>query len=162
MEAKGEDRIKVFMRRVPQPVTIVATSYKGRLYGVTVSSFTSVSLNPPLILVCIHRESTSLNPIVSSGVFSVNLLKEGQSWVSDRFAGLHGVKDKFENVGYEIHKGLNVPILRDALAWMACKVWRVYNGGDHEIILGEVVDSAVNDGRPLVYWMRGYRRLALD
>lgn len=160
MSERGE-RIKLFMRRVPQPVTVVTTRYNDRLYGITVSSFTSVSLEPPLILVCIHKGSESHDPLLKSGTFAVNLLRENQSWLSDRFAGFHRVRDKFENVNYKLHDKHGVPLIDDVLAWIVCRLWRSYDGGDHTIIVGEVIDYWVSDGAPLVYWMRGYRSLKL-
>jgi len=92
-------------------------------------------------------------------MFSVNLLSKNDKEISERFAGKYG-NDKFSSIKYEIGKS-GVPILEDALAVIECSIWRTYDGGDHTIILGEVLNVRINkQDLPLVYYNRGYTTLA--
>jgi flavin reductase (DIM6/NTAB) family NADH-FMN oxidoreductase RutF len=155
-DGKLQAGLKEAMRLFPQGVTVVTTqSIKGPK-GITVSSFTSVSLNPPLVLVSIARESNLHNTFVSATSFAVNLLADDQRSVSDLFAGRVETKERFD--GVKFHLGTSgSPIIDRARAVIECSVWKVYDGGDHSLILGEVVGvSAMSNRRPLVYYAQQY------
>ena len=144
------------MRLFPQGVTVVTTQAREGMRGITVSSFTSVSLNPPLILVSIAKESDLHDVFVNAASFAVNFLAEDQKSVSDLFAGRVASKDKFSEM--KVHSGITGSLIIDrARAVVECKVWSVYEGGDHSIIVGEVVNAkGMSDRRPLVYHMQQY------
>ena len=139
-------------------VTIVTTSYDGVDYGLTVASFASLSLSPPLVLVCIAASSASHEPIAKSGAFGVSILASDQEAISTRFAARGG--DKF--AGLEIRRGtLGVPLIANALTTLECRVHQHVGGGDHSIYIGEVVDTQTREGAPLLYFRAGYRELRL-
>lgn len=119
----------------------------------TASSFTSVSLEPPLILVCIHQSAQLLPVLEKAGRFSVNLLAENHAHTSAHFAGQ-------PIAGYQPLSSEETPALQGALATLYCRTWAIYPGGTHRIVVGEVekVDLG-KESRPLLYWNREYRPL---
>ncbi len=125
--------------------------------GVTVNSFSSVSLDPPLILFSMARSLQSLARLEKLQFFTVNVLLEGQEELSNRFA--RGGADKFANlVLHEGHSG--APLLRPAHASFECAAYAHYDGGDHEIFVGRVVHfHAEGEGAPLIYYRGRYRSL---
>ncbi len=153
---------KTELRRVmghfPTGVTVVTTISKaGKLYGLTANSFTSVSLVPPLVLVCVDKRADCYPCFEQSKCYTVNFLADDQEDISRRFATT-GV-DKFEGVGYRI--GANqAPILTGALAYLECKVVAAYEGGDHTIYLGEIEQAETREAKPLLFYRGGYRSLA--
>jgi flavin reductase (DIM6/NTAB) family NADH-FMN oxidoreductase RutF len=153
---------KTELRRVmghfPTGVTVVTTISKaGKLYGLTANSFTSVSLVPPLLLVCVDKRAESYPCFEESKCFTVNFLAEDQEDLSRRFATT-GV-DKFEGVGYRM--GANqAPILTGVLAYLECKVVGAYEGGDHTIYVGEIEQAETREAKPLLFYRGGYRSLA--
>ncbi|HYU23773.1 MAG TPA: flavin reductase family protein [Thermoanaerobaculia bacterium] len=139
-------------------VTIVTTEHGGTDYGLTVASFASLSLSPPLVLVCISKSSSSHEPIVESGKFGVSILGSDQESVSGRFASRGG--DKF--AGLDVRRGtLGVPLVGNALATLECRVRDQVVGGDHSIFIGEVVDTQTREGAPLLYFRAAYREMRL-
>ena len=139
-------------------VTIVTTEHEGTDYGLTVASFASLSLSPPLVLVCISKSSSSHAPIVESGKFGVSILASDQEAVSGRFAARGG--DKF--AGLDVRRGtLGVPLIGNALATLECRVTNQIVGGDHSIFIGEVVDTQTREGAPLLYFRAAYREMRL-
>ena len=139
-------------------ITIVTTEHEGTDYGLTVASFASLSLSPPLVLVCISKSSSSHEPIVESGKFGVSILASDQEAVSGRFASRGG--DKF--AGLDVRRGtLGVPLVGNALATLECRVKDQVVGGDHSIFIGEVVDTQTREGAPLLYFRAAYREMRL-
>jgi len=139
-------------------VTIVTTEHEGIDYGLTVASFASLSLSPPLILVCISKSSSSHDPIAMSKKFGVSILGSDQEAVSGRFAARGG--DKF--AGLDVRRGpLGVPLVGNALATLECRVHDQIVGGDHSIFIGEVVDTTTREGAPLLYFRAAYREMRL-
>ena len=144
------------MRAYPQGVTVVTTQSDDGPKGITVSSFTSVSLSPPLVLVSIAKGSEAHDLYRRAKDFAVNFLADDQRSVSDRFAGKTEARDMFEGLKFELGV-TGSPIIDGALAVIECKTWRVYEGGDHSLIIGEVVATqAPTDKRPLVYYAQQY------
>lgn len=145
------------LRRVmgayPTGVTIVAAREEGgEPFGLTVNSFTSVSLEPPLVLVCIGHTSTYHDRLVSGSYFSVNVLAGDQDAIAWRFAQ-EPSEGRFDNVGWTPAPS-GAPILEGALAWLDCAIHEVLPGGDHSIVVGRVSDAAVTD-RPALLFHRG-------
>jgi len=155
-ETTTQEGLKQAMRIYPQGVTVVTFADGNHLGGVTVSSFTSVSLSPPLVLVSISKGSALHDAMTRSKSFAVNFLADDQRSVSDRFAGRVPVANRFEGLGYK--KGVTgSPIIDGARAVIECKFWRTYEGGDHSIFIGEVVEArALNSKRPLVFYSQQY------
>jgi flavin reductase (DIM6/NTAB) family NADH-FMN oxidoreductase RutF len=148
------------LRHFASGVTVVTTrDPEGRPCGLTASAFTSVSLEPPLVLVCVDRTATAHPAFESHGWFAVNVLGSGQAQLSRQFAASGG--DKF--VGVAFHEGRRgLPILDDVVAALECRIVHRYVGGDHTIFVGEVEEAAVTGGPPLVYYGGGYHALRLD
>jgi len=137
-------------------VTVVTTELDGARYGMTVASFASLSLHPPLVLVCIEKNVKSHDAIRSAGKFGVSILGREQADVSGRFASK--VDNKFEGVA--VREGaLGVPLIDGAICTLECRVHEELPGGDHTIFVGEVVEAQSHDGAPLVYFRSGYRAI---
>jgi flavin reductase (DIM6/NTAB) family NADH-FMN oxidoreductase RutF len=133
----------------------VVTAYDEEEYGLTVNSFTSVSLEPPMILVCIDKGSNTHQHILKSARFAVNILSAQQEEISRLFARHELRAERF--VGVTIKRKSKPPLLKDCLASLDCKVAAVYDGGDHTIFLGEV--EAIHHGgagTPLVFYNGKY------
>ncbi len=142
-------------------VSVVTTNDQGMLYGLTVSSFTSVSLDPPLVLVCIANANRITSMIETSHGFAVSLLAADQQAASAYFArpGRLPTPDFTEVEGEWTDSGQ--PVIRGALGWMACRLHALLPQGDHTIVIGRVVGLGGELGKaPLVYWNRGYRALS--
>jgi flavin reductase (DIM6/NTAB) family NADH-FMN oxidoreductase RutF len=139
-------------------VTVVTTMHDNKLRGVAVSAFSSVSLKPPLVLICLANESESKDWIAESGVFAVNILSDEQEFLSERFAARAPiVNTRFGGVPY--HTSITgSPILADSLAWYDCRVEAMHDGGDHTIFIGrvEAVGFGAEGKQPLVYFANRY------
>lgn len=132
------------------------TAPDGSPHGLTISSFTSVSLHPPLILVCIDYGCTILPYFQNNSHFAVNILNDAQRDLSVRFA--MQPEGRFE--GVEWRSGLSgAPLIEDALAQFECAVHNMLEAGDHIVLIGRVLKVLSNRGRPLLYFDRAYRTL---
>ncbi|MBX3011971.1 MAG: flavin reductase [Caldilineaceae bacterium] len=142
-------------------VTVVTTKTGDELVGMTASSFSSVSVSPPQILVCIAQKLHTYQAISASGFFAVNILAVTQVEWGMRFAGMiPGVTDRFQGIPLQTAV-TGAPILPDVQGWLDCRVAHAYAGGDHTIFVGEVVAGAVNEAAmPLLYYHRNWRQLA--
>ncbi len=138
-------------------VTIITTTSKdGVPAGLTANSFTSVSLDPPLVLVAVDKKADSWPYFEESKVFTVNVLNDEQETLSRKFAVSGG--DKFQGVAY--HMGANgVPILDGALAYLECKLYATYDGGDHTLYLGLIEQAETREAKPLIFYRGGYRAI---
>ena len=146
--------------RFASGVTVV-TVRDSQLYdhGMTVSAFCSLSLEPPLVLICIEK-SASLHGVIATGDgaarFAINILESKQEEVARRFAEEHA--NRFEGVGFT--RGVTgAPILEDCLAVIECEVQSRHPAGDHTIVIGTVIGSATSEGSPLLYYRGGYATL---
>jgi flavin reductase (DIM6/NTAB) family NADH-FMN oxidoreductase RutF len=149
-------------------VTAVTTALGGRplegglrLHGVTVSAFSALSLNPPLVLIALANETTMREMIAESSIFAVNILSDDQEFLSERFAARAPiVNDEFEGVPYHVEV-TGAPILEQSIAWYDCRAEATFPGGDHTIFVGRVVAIGFGDEgrRPLVYFANRYVRL---
>ncbi len=151
-----QTRFREAMRHFASGVTVVTTVVNDRPAGITVSAFSSLSLEPPLVLVCVDRRAETHGAIAAAGVFAVNILKEDQAHLSRLFASRNA--NKFASVSYYL-SDLGLPILQDALTTLECRVVEEVAGGDHTIYIGEVVDAHINSGEPLIYYESAYRDL---
>ncbi|RMD99120.1 MAG: flavin reductase [Calditrichaeota bacterium] len=155
-----EQNFKEAMSCFASGVTIVTTRTPESPYGLTVSSFCSLSLHPPLILVCLDKGASSHDRILEAGIFAVNILAADQKELSQRFAtSKFTPAERF--AGLDLHQAVTgAPILPGALAFLDCKLYTTYDGGDHTIFVGEVLKSDHQPGRePLLYFQRNYQTL---
>ncbi|MGK5544914.1 flavin reductase family protein [Streptomyces sp. URMC 127] len=146
------------MARVPGPVTVVTTvSPSGERRGFTASSFSSLSLDPPLILVCLDKNASTHEVFVDTDRFLVNVLAQDQSGVALRFAA--SGTDRFA-AGDMVPCEFGLPGLAEATARLACSTHEVLDGGDHSILVGRVETAHSGDSAPLVYCDRSFARPA--
>jgi flavin reductase (DIM6/NTAB) family NADH-FMN oxidoreductase RutF len=145
------------LSRFVSGVTVVTLKDKnGTSHGITVSAFSSVSLEPPLVLVCIDNEAGSHYAFHEGRRFVVNILSEEQAEHSNQFASQ--IPDKFINIHH--HEGLEgIPVLKDALVNLECRLVNHHVAGDHTIFIGEIEQAHVNEGNPLVYYQGDYRKI---
>ncbi len=142
-------------------VAIVTTRSMGFNYGFTANSFTSVSLSPPLVLVCIQEESSFVNPLSQSGTFGVSLLDAGQVEISNIFSDTNlTAKERFERTSFKCSTKGN-PMIINALSWIDCQLEDMRKVGDHHICIGRVTDISVsnNTENPLIFYGGNYRSL---
>ncbi|MEO8397323.1 MAG: flavin reductase family protein [Chloroflexota bacterium] len=158
------DTLRFWSSGVAVAATLTNGAHDFKYAGMTVNSFTSLSLDPPQILISIDKKSATTGYLLKAGVFAVSILNADQAALSDRFAGRtplpsHG--DRFVGVEYETAV-TGAPILHDALAWLDCRVQTVHDGNTHWIVIGSVVASGhqAEAADPLIYFNRGYSTLA--
>lgn len=146
------------MRYFASAVTVVTSALdNGELFGLTVTAFTSVSLEPPLVLICIRNESTARDLFAKSKRYCVNILSEDQQSISEKFS-LMGEAGRFQNLDYFIGKN-GSPVIRGCIGHIDCKRVEIIPGGDHTIFLGEAIDISYENKPPLLYLDRKYVRL---
>jgi 3-hydroxy-9,10-secoandrosta-1,3,5(10)-triene-9,17-dione monooxygenase reductase component len=136
-------------------VTVITAMDRGEPVGLAANSFSSLSLDPPLVLFCAGLSSTTWPRIKAAGRFCVNVLEERQEALSRQFAGKG---DKFHGVGWRAAALSGAPILDNVLTWIDCVIDAEHDAGDHIIVVGRVVEIKINDGKPLVYYRGGYGR----
>jgi flavin reductase (DIM6/NTAB) family NADH-FMN oxidoreductase RutF len=148
---------RAVLRHFPAGVTVVTTrDGQGRPCGLTASAFTSVSLQPPLVLVCVDREATAYPALEAHGWFAVNVLGKSQEYLARQFAASNA--DKFAGVAF--HEGqAGLPLLEDVVATLECRVVYRYDGGDHTIFVGQVEGMSISGGPALVYFRAAYHHL---
>ena len=153
------DTFRAVLGRFASGVTVVTLQdATGRPHGMTVSAFTSVSIAPPLVLVCIDRAATMLPLFETSATFGVNLLAEGQAELSRRFAD-EAMELRFDGVDWAPGPG-SAPWLTHAHANLTCEVLQRMTAGDHEVVVGHVVAARhADDTAPLVYHRGAYLQL---
>lgn len=153
----GADDFRRVLGHFATGVTIVTTcDGDGRPTGLTVSAFCSLSLDPPLVLVCVDHKSQSYPALRDSGRFAINVLCREQEDASRRFASTR--LDKFEGVPYTL-SALRLPLLDGALAHIECTTATQYPQGDHTIFVGRVERAHASHGEPLLYHRGRYARL---
>jgi flavin reductase (DIM6/NTAB) family NADH-FMN oxidoreductase RutF len=151
------DLFRAALSRFASGVTIITTRDEhGRDHGMTVSAFSSLSLEPPLVLVAIGHDATMAPVMATATSFGVNILSERQEELSRRFADK--LDDRFAGIG--ITRGvLGDALIDDALGTLDCRIVARHPAGDHDIVVGEVEGAAAHDGRPLLYYRGGYAGL---
>ncbi|MBI3301017.1 MAG: flavin reductase family protein [Deltaproteobacteria bacterium] len=138
-------------------VTVVTTRDKtGKPFGLTANAFSSLSLDPPLALICVDKTVDCYACFEETKVFVINFLSEDQEHLSRRFA-TKGI-EKFEGVEYRLAE-CGVPLLVGALGYLECKLINGYEGGDHTIYVGEIQRAAASGDRPLLFFKGKYYRL---
>jgi 3-hydroxy-9,10-secoandrosta-1,3,5(10)-triene-9,17-dione monooxygenase reductase component len=162
-DAAGFDP-EVFVRaagRFAAGVTVMTTKSALGLRGITASSFSFLSLAPPLVLVCILASSSFVPTIEEAGAFAVSVLAEDDEFLSDRFANRAPlVTATFGGVPYRTAI-TGAPVLRAAISWFDCRLHATYPGGDHRIFVGEVLTCSEGEGEPLLSYRSRYARLTM-
>ena len=157
------------MGRFATGITVVTTLNGAEQHAITVNSFASVSLNPPLILICIDRHTEIHNFIATSGVFTVNILNAKQQPLSDRYAGRDPEKRTFFG-DVPHYTGVNgCLVFKESIASIECRLYQTYDGGDHSIYVGYTenltihagleTDSSMLESGPLLYYKSAYQQL---
>ena len=154
----SKDEFRVALSRFVSGITVVTVlDSDKRPAGITVSAFSSVSLEPPLVLACIDKRASVHDYFTEGSHFAVNILGQEQEHISRRFASKE--QDRFDGAGYR--EGVSgAPLLEGALAYIECRVVHIYPGGDHTIVVGEVESTSVADNKPLAYYRGGYAQLS--
>jgi len=151
------DEFRSVLGRFPSGVTVVTTKAPdGSDSGMTVSAFSSVSLEPPLVLICIEKTASAYEALTGSTGFVVNILSAGQEQIARRFAIVD--IDRFEGVGYARSQN-GFAVLDDALGLIECSTVAQHDAGDHTVIVGEVEAARAGTGTPLLYYRGGYAQL---
>ena len=142
-------------------VTVVtALDAEQKPAGITVNSFTSVSLDPPLLLVCLHKQAACAAALIAAAKFAINVLQTGQQPASITFSTR--VEDRFGAMAWSCDEA-GAPILKDSLCVFECERYAVYDGGDHHILVGQVIKASFDAAMdPLLYFRGSYRRLHFD
>lgn len=153
-ERRLRDVLGCFATGVAVATTLDQT---GRPMGLTINSFNSVSMNPPLVLWSLACEAASHTAFASASAFAINILSKDQTEVCMRFA--KPAEDKFSGVDWTAGYG-GMPVLSDALATLECALYRQYEGGDHTIFIGRVVGLSASEKAPLIYHRGKFTGLA--
>lgn len=155
--AIDKDLFRQVLSHFAAGVTIVTTvDQEQRPHGLTATAFTSVSLEPPLVLVCVDKKAETYSQFESAGIFAVNFLGAEQHDVSQRFAKHGG--DKFNGLGWR--RGvLGAPLLDGTIGHVECRIRHWYDAGDHTIMVGEIESADAFAGEPLLHFRHAYRRV---
>ena len=154
------EKLRHAMRSWTTGVTIVTSLYEDQQYGMTVNSFTSLSLDPPLVAVALKQLTHTHELVVKSGMFSVTILTAAQKELSDRFAGkMPDIVNRFDGVQTETIS-LDAPVFKDGMAYFDCQVVQSIPVGENTLFIAEVLDArGEGGGNPLVYHNREYWKL---
>lgn len=154
------EKLRRAMRAWTTGVAIITSIYEDQQYGMTVNSFTSISLDPPLVSVALRQLTHTHELVVKSGMFSVTILTSAQKELSDRFAGkMPTITNRFDGVQTETIS-LDSPVFKDGMAYLDCRVVSSMPVGENTLFVAEVLDArGEGEGEPLVYHNRQYWKL---
>jgi len=141
-------------------ITVITTRAEDEVRAMTANSITSVSLDPLLVLVCVEKRASMHDLLLESEVFAVNILGEEQRAISEMFARRSELDEPMGGVPY-IEGETGSPLLEGAIGWLDCEVWQTYDGGDHTIVVGRVIDMSLArpNAHPLLFFAGQYRTL---
>jgi flavin reductase (NADH) len=151
-----DERFRDVMARLPAGVVIISARLNQEFRGLTASSLVSISLEPPLVLVGLERESTTRAAVLASRAFNVSLLTRDQEFIADRLAGrAPAVDPTWQSIPHRL--GANgIPLVEGSAAWLECRLVEVHPAGDHDICIGEVEAASTGSGNPLILWDRAF------
>ncbi len=154
------EQLRHAMRAWTTGVAVVTAQHDGQRYGMTVNSFTSISLDPPLVSVALKNLTRTYDLVTKANEFSVTILSSNQQELSDRFAGrFPHIQDRFDGVEMET-LAIPAPLLKGGMAYFNCHVRDAFLVGDNTLFVAEVIAArGEGDGVPLVYHNRGYWKL---
>lgn len=152
------EEFKAAVGKFPTGVTVVSTSYEGKLWAFTANSFTSVSLEPSLISFCLDKAATSFKIFKESPYFAISILSSDQADLSVHFAS--HILNKFHSIKYKIGEYSNAPLINGAISFIECKKYDQFECGDHFIFVGEVKKIYIDETKsPLLYFAKTYLEL---
>jgi flavin reductase (DIM6/NTAB) family NADH-FMN oxidoreductase RutF len=155
---REQHHFRKVMGNFPTGVTVVTSrGPDASPCGLTANSIASVSLDPPLVLVCVDRSASSHACITQGGSFAISVLSSQDEELARRFAK-GSFAERFRDVSFTDSEN-GSPVLTGALAWLDCRVANVYEAGDHSIVIGEVISCDAREGEPLVFFRGGYHRI---
>ena len=157
-EGVGATELRTAMSHFATGVAVLtAVDAQGAPFGTTANAVSSVSLDPPLVLACLREESETLAALLDHGGLCVNVLREDQREVAERFAG-PAAPETWTGVAHRRSPTVGVPVLDGSLATLECVLHEVADGGDHRIVIGRViaVDHSVEPGAPLVFFQGSF------
>ena len=154
------EQVRQAMRAWASGITVITAAHKNEQHGMTVSSFASISLDPPLLMLALQKTTRTSELVSRARAFGVTLLSEGQREISERFAGRSDDwKDRMEGIEMEI-LSTGAPFIKGGLAYFDCQLRQTVDAGTSTIFVGEVVAARRFEGRPLVYHDRQYIQIA--
>lgn len=157
------DTMRSVLGRFASGVTVVTGLVNDQPLGMTIQSFLSLSLEPPLVLISVARTSTTWPLLRLRGQFAVNILAETQTGVASHFGKRQG--KTFDGVPWRPGPATGSPVFEKAVAWIEADIWRTYEGGDHEIAVAHVLNLGTqdndNESSPLLFYRSGFKTLAL-
>ena len=144
------------MAHLPAGVVVISTRLGEEYKGLTVSSLISISLDPPMVLAGLEKESATRAAVIEAKAFNVSLLTRAQEFIADRFAGRAPALDPhWRTLPHRL--GANgIPLLDGCAAWLECRLLQVHEAGDHDIFVGEVTAAEIGRGDPLILWDRAF------
>ena len=152
------EEFKEAVGKFPTGITVISTSYDGKLWGFTANSFVSVSLTPPLVSFCLNKESGSFKAFNETEHFAINILASEQVGTSKHFA--HKGVDKFLNIQHEISDLFGDPLISGAVCSIECTKYKQFECGDHLIFVGEVIKTKIDQSKsPLLYFAKSYKEI---
>jgi len=155
--AFDDTQFRAIMRSMAVGVTVITTAHEGHKHGMTATAFSSVSADPPSVLIVLNR-STRTHPILSAGRhFVVNLLAEHQIDISQRFSAK--IDDQFDGIGYSENRE-GIPVLKESVANLECEIMAEMDVGTHTIFIGKVTNGTVSAVKPLIYHDGNYKAVA--
>jgi flavin reductase (DIM6/NTAB) family NADH-FMN oxidoreductase RutF len=141
-------------------VTVVTVDQEGEVHGMTANAFSSVSLDPMLVLVCVDHRARTHAHLHARKRFGINVLTESQRVISDYYARSSETHQHAEQAGAHFDRTQHgTPVLHGALAYLECRLHSAQDAGDHTIFIGEVEDLVVREGDPLLFFRGNYRRM---
>ena len=156
----SHNQLREVMRRWTSGVTVVSVNHRGKEHGMTVSSFTSVSLDPPLVTISLMKDSRTLELITRSNSFAITILSRGQTEISTVFAGQIG-DDEDRFAGLETKRlASGSSVIKGGLAYLDCEVFEIYEFASNSLIIGEVIAADIGEqDKPLLYFDQQYHQL---
>lgn len=156
LEAFDQSLFRSVVGHFASGVSVITTAVDGELFGTTASAVSSLSMDPPMMLMCLNRSSSTHEAVGRAGVFAINILAERQGDLAMHF-GKRG-PDKFTGVGYSLSQHHGVPLLDEALATIVCRVVDEPTGGTHTVFFGHVIDAQAQASEPIVYYRGKFGR----
>ncbi len=150
------ERFRSALARHAAGAVLISAGQANAWRGLTATSFTAVSIEPPLVLVCLDRFAVTRDAVLETAVFNVSLLSSRQEFIAERFAGrAPQVDTSWREIPHRLGSN-GVALLEGAIAWLECRLEAVHPAGDHDIVVGAVTEAAEGTGDPLILWDRAF------